>query len=248
MINIAVSGDGDTASIGMGQFVHVLRRNLPLLYVVENNGVYGLTKGQFSATSDRGSAMKKGDVNKFESIDLCSMAIDLGCGFVGRSFSGDAKQMVPLLKGGLRHRGLAFLDVISPCITFNNHEGSTKSYKFMKDNHQLIHEIGFVPSYTPIEVDYAPGTVKTVQLPDGSHITLKKIERDYDPTNRKAALDLLVEAEEKGIFLTGLFYVDPNSVPFQDVEKLSQTPLVEMSMDTLRPPESVLTEIMNELK
>lgn len=248
MVNIAVSGDGDTASIGMGQFVHIIRRNVPLLYIIENNGVYGLTKGQFSATSDRGSVLKKGDVNRLQGIDLCLMALELGCGYVGRSFSGDAKQMVPLLKGGLSHRGTAVLDVISPCITFNNHEGSTKSYKFVKDHDEAIHEIGFVPSYTAIEVDYDHGTTKVVDFPDGARITLKKIERDYDPTNRQAAFDALHEAQNNGHLLTGLFYIHPDSVPFAEVEQMVETPLVQLSIEQLRPAKSALDEVMESLK
>lgn len=249
MVNIAVSGDGDTASIGMGQFVHIVRRNVPLLYIIENNGVYGLTKGQFSATSDKGSVQKKGETNVLQGIDLCLLALDLGCGYVGRSFSGDAKQMVPLIKGGLSHKGTAVLDVISPCITFNNHEGSTKSYKFVKEHEEHLHEIGFVPSYTPIDVDYDQGSTKVVALPDGSHLTLKKIERDYDPTNKKAAMDMLSShAEKGGSFLTGLFYINPDTIPFQDVISMAETPLVEMSIDKLRPPKSVLDEVMDSLK
>jgi 2-oxoglutarate ferredoxin oxidoreductase subunit beta len=247
MVNIAISGDGDTASIGMGQFVHVVRRNLPLLYIIENNGVYGLTKGQFSATSDIGSVQKKGDKNRFNPIDLCILALDLGCDYVGRSFSGDAKQMVPMVQGALSHKGTAILDVISPCITFNNHEGSTKSYKFVKDNEEAIHEIGFVPSYTPIDVDYDPGTTKVVSLPDGAKLTLKKI-KDHDPTNRKAAMDLLHSAREEGHLLTGLFYVNPDTTPFPQVIELAETPLVELSIEKLRPPKSALDEVMDNLK
>ncbi len=248
MVNIAVSGDGDTASIGVGQFTHLIRRNIPLLYIVENNGVYGLTKGQFSATSDVGSLQKKGEANRFHPIDLCLLALELGCDYVARSFSGDAKQMVPLIKGGLSHRGTAVIDVISPCITFNNHEGSTKSYKFVKEHDDAIHEIGFVPSYTPINVDYDQGTTKVVTLPDGAHITLKKIHKDHDPTNRKAALNLLHEAREAGHFLTGLFYINPDSKPFQEVIWESETPLVEYSIEQLRPSKHVLDEVMESLK
>lgn len=248
MMNIAVSGDGDTASIGMGQFVHIIRRNVPLLYIIENNGVYGLTKGQFSATSDKGSLQKKGEVNTLESIDLCLLALELGCGYVGRSFSGDAKQMVPLIKGGLSHKGTAVLDVISPCITFNNHEGSTKSYKFVKDHDQAIHEIGFVPSYTPLDVDYDHGTTKIIDLPNGSHLTLKKIDRDYDPTNRQAAFEVLHRARSEGSLLTGLFYINPDTVPFQDVMKLAETPLVQLSLSELRPSKTALDEVMESLK
>src|SRR5512147_2539742 len=172
LLSIGVSGDGDTASIGMGQFVHLLRRNIPMIYIMENNGVYGLTKGQFSATADMGSRLKTGVINELPAIDCCVLAIELGCGFVGRSFAGDPKQLVALLQGALAHRGTAFLDVISPCVTFNNHEGSTKSYKYAKEMEELIHEVNFVPFYEPISADYSEGTTKVVELHDGSHITL----------------------------------------------------------------------------
>ena len=248
MVNIAVSGDGDTASIGMGQFIHVIRRNIPLLYIIENNGVYGLTKGQFSATSDLGSVLKKGEVNRYHPIDLCALALELGCDYVARSFSGDSKQMVPILKGGLSHRGTAIVDVISPCITFNNHEGSTKAYKFVKEHDELLHDISFVPHYTPIDVDYDAGSTKVVEFPDHSKVTLKKIKRDYDPTDRRAAIDLLYEAQKEGAFLTGLFYVNPKTTPYSEVARLAETPLVQLKVEQLRPPESALKEVMEGLK
>ncbi len=247
MVNIAVSGDGDTASIGMGQFVHIVRRNIPLLYIIENNGVYGLTKGQFSATSDLGSVLKKGEVNSLNPIDLCVLALELGCDYVARSFSGDAKQMVPILKGGLSHKGTSIVDVISPCITFNNHEGSTKSYKFVKDHDEILQEVGFVPQYTPIDVDYADGTTKVVDFPDGAKITLKKVHRDYDPTDRKAALDILYQARQEGLLLTGLFYVNPKTTPYQEILKVAETPLVQLSVEQLRPKPEALNEIMQSL-
>ena len=165
LLSIGVSGDGDTASIGAGQFVHLLRRNVPMVYIVENNGVYGLTKGQFSATADAGSKLKTGVVNDLPAIDLCAIAIELGCGYVARSFSGDMKQLVGLLKGALAHRGTALLDVISPCVTFNNHDSSTKSYKWAKDHEIPIHEIGFIPYYEEISVDYDPGTTQDDRAP-----------------------------------------------------------------------------------
>lgn len=248
MINIAVSGDGDTASIGMGQFVHICRRNIPLLYIIENNGVYGLTKGQFSATADQGSVLKKGSTNPYEAIDLCMIALNMGCGFVGRSFSGDGKQLLPLLKGGIKHSGLAVLDVISPCITFNNHAGSTKSYPFVRENDQVLQELGFYDVKDPIEVDYAEGEAKVIWLHDGSKITLKKLERDYDPTNRQQAMDCLYEAKKQGQLLTGLFYIDPDSVPYQEVESLAEQPLVEMTQEQLMPPKAALDQIMDDLK
>src|SRR5512136_1817798 len=184
LIAIGVSGDGDTASIGIGHFVHMLRRNVPMIYVMENNGVYGLTKGQFSATADPGSVLKTGVINDLPAIDCCALAIQLGCGYVARSFAGDPKQLVALLEGALAHKGTAFLDVISPCVTFNNHEGSTKSYKHAKESEELLHEIGFVPFYEQISVDYQAGTTQVVEMHDGSRITLKKLDRDYDPTSK----------------------------------------------------------------
>src|SRR5436309_12103508 len=199
---IGVSGDGDTASIGMGQFIHLLRRNVPMIYLVENNGVYGLTKGQFSATADQGSKLKTGVINDLPAIDLCILAIELGCGYVARSFAGDPKQLVALLEGALAHRGTAFLDVISPCVTFNNHEESTKSYKHAKENEELLHEIGFGPFYEQIRVDYEEGTTNVVELHDGSHIVLRKLERDFDHMNKAASLRLILVAHDHGQFLT----------------------------------------------
>jgi 2-oxoglutarate ferredoxin oxidoreductase subunit beta len=204
LLYIGVSGDGDTASIGAGQFVHLLRRNLPMIYIVENNGVYGLTKGQFSATADLGSKLKTGVVNDLPAMDLCALAIELGCGYVARSFSGDMKQLLALIKGAIAHRGTALLDVISPCVTFNNHEDSTKSYKWAKDHEIPIQEIGFVPFFEEIQVDYDPGTTQDVVLHDGSHIRLRKLREDYDAMNKMAALGLLHEGQEKQEFLTGL--------------------------------------------
>src|SRR6476646_1954741 len=209
LLAIGVSGDGDTASIGAGQFVHLLRRNVPMVYIVENNGVYGLTKGQFSATADAGSKLKTGVVNDLPAIDLCAMAIELGCGYVARSFSGDMKQLVGLLKGALAHRGTALLDVISPCVTFNNHDTSTKSYKWAKDNEIPIHEIGFIPYYEEISVEYDPGTTQEVTLHDGSRIRLKKLREEYDAMDKAKALMLCQESAQKQEFLTGLIYVEP---------------------------------------
>lgn len=248
LLTIGVSGDGDTASIGAGQFVHLLRRNVPMIYVVENNGVYGLTKGQFSATADVGSKLKTGVVNDLPAIDLCAMAIELGCGYVARSFSGDMKQLVGLLKGAIAHRGTALLDVISPCVTFNNHESSTKSYKWAKDHEIPIHEIGFVPYFEEIHVDYDPGTTQDVQLHDGSHIRLKKLRADYDATDKNAAFALLHEAQEKTEFLTGLIYVDPNKKDFLSLLDLPEEPLVTLSPDRVRPSREALERMMEELR
>ena len=244
---IGISGDGDTASIGLGQFMHILRRNVPMVYIIDNNGVYGLTKGQFSATADKGSKLKSGLANDFPPIDCCAMAIELKCSFVARSFSGDNKQLVPLIKAALSHKGTALLDVISPCITFNNHEGSTMSYDAVRAHDIPLHEIGFVPSYEPIKAEFEPGTTKDIELPDGSHVRLKKTNRDYDPTNRIAALDAIEQSRSKGEWLTGLLYIREGEPDYNTLMHLSQTPLAQMGEKELRPSEAVLKEIMGEL-
>jgi len=208
LLALGVSGDGDTASIGMGQFVHLMRRNLPMIYIIEDNGVYGLTKGQFSATADLGSKLKTGVLNDLPPIDTCAMAITLGATFVGRSFSGDKKQLHSMLKAAIAHKGTVMLDVVSPCTTFNDHEGSTKSYKWMKDHEEPIQDISFVPAFEDITVEYDPGTTIEVTMHDGSSLRLSKIEEDYDPTNRLQAIQRLHEAHEKGEALTGVFYVN----------------------------------------
>ena len=243
LLTIGVSGDGDTASIGAGQFVHLLRRNVPMIY-----GVYGLTKGQFSATADLGSKLKTGVVNDLPAIDLCAMAIELGCAYVARSFSGDMKQLLALLKGAIAHRGTALLDVISPCVTFNNHEDSTKSYKWAKEHEVAIQEIGFVPFFEEITVDYDPGTTQDVVLHDGSHIRLKKLREDYDPTNKRAAFELLREAQEKNEFLTGLIYVEPSKKDFLSLLGLPEEPLATLPMERVRPPREALEKMMEELR
>ncbi len=248
LLSIGVSGDGDTASIGAGQFMHLLRRNVPMIYIVENNGVYGLTKGQFSATADLGSKLKTGVVNDLPAIDLCAMAIELGCAYVARSFSGDMKQLLALLKGAISHRGTALLDVISPCVTFNNHEDSTKSYKWAKDHEIPIQEIGFVPYFDEITVDYDPGTTQDVTLHDGSHIRLKKLREDYDATDKRAAFNLLHEAQEKGEFLTGLIYVEPQKKDFLALLDLPAEPLATLPLERVRPGREALEKMMEELR
>jgi 2-oxoglutarate/2-oxoacid ferredoxin oxidoreductase subunit beta len=248
LVGIGVSGDGDTASIGAGQFVHLLRRNVPMVYIVENNGVYGLTKGQFSATADAGSKLKTGVVNDLPAIDLCAMAIELGCGYVARSFSGDMKQLVALLKGALAHRGTALLDVISPCVTFNNHDSSTKSYKWAKDHEIPIHEIGFIPYFEEIAVEYDPGTTQDVELHDGSHIRLRKLREDYDATDKKKALLLCQDSQEKTEFLTGLIYAEPRKKDFFELSGVAGEPIVSVSDANLRPPAKALDEIMEALQ
>lgn len=244
---LAVSGDGDTASIGMGQFCHVVRRNIPMVYIVENNGVYGLTKGQFSATADLGSKLKTGVVNELPPIDLCGLAIELGCGFVARSFAGDPKQLVALLKAALSHRGTAVLDVISPCVTFNNHEGSTKSYKHARESEIPLHELGFVPFFEQIAVEYEPGSVQEVQFHDGSRITLKKTDKNYDPSNRDLAIDTIDRAAKEQQFLTGLLYIDEEKPDFTSIMDLTETPLARLQGDTIRPGKQALDEIMASL-
>ena len=248
LLSIGVSGDGDTASIGMGQFVHMLRRNVPIVYVMENNGVYGLTKGQFSATADAGSKLKTGVLNEFPSIDCCILAIELGCGYVARSFAGDPKQLVALLEGALSHRGTSFLDVISPCVTFNNHEGSTKSYKHSKDAEELLHEISYVPQYEQITVDYAEGTTQVVELHDGSHLTLKKLEREHNPLNKPETLRLLRDSNAKGEFLTGLIYIDPGKPDLIDVLNLHDEALATLPASRIRPSPQALEEINESLR
>ncbi len=248
LIAIGVSGDGDTASIGTGQFVHLLRRNIPMIYIMENNGVYGLTKGQFSATADPGSKLKTGVVNDLPAIDCCALAIELGCGYVARSFAGDPKQLVALLQGALGHKGTAFLDVISPCVTFNNHEGSTKSYKHAKETEELLHEIGFVPFYEQITVEYGEGTSTVVELHDGSHITLRKLTRDFDPQNSIESLRILRESHRKGEFLTGLLYIDPTKPDFTALLDMHEQPLAHLQADLVRPGPAALREIMESLR
>src|SRR5215471_11587135 len=247
LVSIGVSGDGDTASIGMGQFVHLLRRNVPMIYIIENNGVYGLTKGQFSATADVGSKAKKGFINELPPIDVCAMAIELGCNFVARSFAGDPKQLLALLKAALGHKGTALFDIISPCVTFNNHEGSTKSYKFAKEHEELLHEISFVPFFEQITVDYAEGETKDVELHDGSHIRLRKTAHDYDPTNKAQALNMLRSSQDSNEFLTGLIYINEEKPDFLTQLKMVDAPLATLPQERVQPSPEDLKEIMAEL-
>ena len=245
---IGVSGDGDTASIGMGQFKHVMRRNVQMVYIVENNGVYGLTKGQFSATADEGQTLKYAGTNELPPIDICMEAIMAGCGFVARSFSGDAKQVRELLKGALSHGGTAVLDIISPCVAFNNLDSSTKSYSYGKDHEEPLHLIGWVPPAEEIEVEaYAPGEVQVVELHDGSHIQLRKLEEDYDPTDKMGAMHRLMWAEEKREFITGLIYYDDKRPSLAAANHLTETPLAHLPADRIRPSAESLDAIMQSL-
>jgi 2-oxoglutarate ferredoxin oxidoreductase subunit beta len=245
---VGVSGDGDTASIGIGQFVHLMRRNLPILYIIEDNGVYGLTKGQFSATADLGSRLKTGVVNDLPAIDTCALAIQLGATFVGRSFSGDKKQLLTMLKAALAHKGTVMLDVISPCVTFNDHEGSTKSYKFMKDHDEPINEPTFVPAFEEIDVDYEPGAAFEATMHDGSKLHLRKLEEDYDPTSKAGALKRLAESHEKNEVLTGVFYVDPVATNFMELLNLTDRPLATLPPELTRPPREALDKAMEALR
>ncbi len=242
---VGVSGDGDTGSIGMGQFKHLMRRNVRMVYIVENNGVYGLTKGQFSATADEGQDLKYAGHNDFPAIDLCLEAIVAGCGFVARSFAGDAKQVRELLKAALSHRGTAMLDIISPCVAFNNDDASSKSYGFGRSHEHALQEIGYVPPAEEIIIgDYDPGELKVVELHDGSHIKLRKLEHDFDPGDRMAAIARLVRAHAGSEFITGLIYYDPSRPSLAEVSHLGEQPLAALPDELLRPPPEALDEMM----
>ncbi|GIV79876.1 2-oxoacid:ferredoxin oxidoreductase subunit beta [Litorilinea aerophila] len=243
---IGVSGDGDTASIGIGQFKHAMRRNLPLVYIVENNGVYGLTKGQFSATADLGQQLKYAGVNDLPPLDICIEALAANATFVARSFAGDAKQVETLLKAALSHRGIAVLDIISPCVTFNNHETSTKSYSWGKEHEIPLHDLDFIPSYEEIEIDDYDDEVE-IQLHDGSWIVLKKLAEDHDPTDRLAAYRVLEEARREQKLLTGLFYVNEEQPDMLELLNLVDEPLVSLPTELLRPSRESLEEVMAAL-
>jgi 2-oxoglutarate ferredoxin oxidoreductase subunit beta len=248
LIALGVSGDGDTASIGVGQFVHLMRRNLPIIYIIEDNGVYGLTKGQFSATADLGSKLKSGVLNDLPPIDTCTLAIQLGATFVGRSFSGDKRQLGTMLKAAIAHHGTVMLDVVSPCVTFNDHEGSTKSYKYVKEHEETLQEMSFVPHFEEIDVEYDPGTTVNVTMHDGSHLQLRKLEEDYDPTDRIQAITRLTEAHDKGEVLTGLFYVNTKAPSFLDMLNMVDQPLATLPEGMTRPGREVLEAAMEELR
>jgi 2-oxoglutarate ferredoxin oxidoreductase subunit beta len=248
LVALGVSGDGDSASIGIGQFVHLMRRNLPMIYIIEDNGVYGLTKGQFSATADVGSKLKTGVINDLPPIDTCAMAIELGATFVGRSFSGDKRQLHSMLKAAIAHNGTVMLDVVSPCVTFNDHEGSTKSYKYMKDHEEPLQDINFVPHFEEIDVEYDAGSTLEVTMHDGSRLRLHKLETTYDPTDRIEAIRRLHEAHEKGEVLTGVFYIHPTKPSFVDVLNMTDEPLATLPESLVRPSRAVLEQCMEELR
>ena len=244
MMAIGVSGDGDTGAIGIGQFVHLMRRNLPLVYIIEDNGCYGLTKGQFSPTADLGSTLKNGVVNDLPPIDTCALAIELGASFVARSFSGDKKQLLAILKASLAHRGTAMIDVISPCVTFNDHEGSTKSYAYAKDHDEPTGEVNFVPFFEDISVDYDPGTTTAVTMHDGSKLFLKKVAEDYNPTDKLSAIRLLHETAARGEFATGILYIEPDKDDFLTLLNIVDEPLAFLPLESVRPGRDVLDEVM----
>jgi 2-oxoglutarate ferredoxin oxidoreductase subunit beta len=248
MMALGVSGDGDTASIGIGQFVHLMRRNLPMIYIIEDNGVYGLTKGQFSATADIGSKLKTGVINELPPIDTCALAIQLGATFVGRSFSGDKKQLLSMLKAAIAHKGTVMLDVISPCVTFNDHEGSTKSYKFMQEYDEPINEVGFIASFDEIDVDYDSGQVYDVEMHDGSSLRLRKLHEDYDPTDKANAVRTLMESHANNEVLTGVLYINTEQPTFIDQLGIVDEPLATLPESMVRPPKSALDALMTNLQ
>lgn len=245
---IGVSGDGDSASIGMGQFAHVVRRNLNMMYVVENNGCYGLTKGQDSATADVGSVSKAGSVNPYEPIDLVSVALQLGATFVARSFSGDKAQLIPLIKAALAHPGFALIDVVSPCVTFNNNSGSTKSYDYVREHIDTTAMVDFVPVHDEITAHYEPGSKEDVTMHDGSVIHLNKLHQEWDPTNRQSALNAIADAKAKGEILTGLLFIDTESRELHDTLDTVHKPLNSLTEKELCPGSSVLESINASLR
>jgi 2-oxoglutarate/2-oxoacid ferredoxin oxidoreductase subunit beta len=246
MIAIGISGDGDTGAIGIGQFVHLMRRNVPIVYIIEDNGCYGLTKGQFSPTADVGSVLKSGVVNDLPPIDTCMLAIQLGATFVARSFSGDKKQLLSILKASLAHRGTAMIDVISPCVTFNDHEGSTKSYAYAKEHDEILGDVSFVPFFEDISVEYDPGTTTAVSMHDGSKLYLKKVAEDYNPTDKLSAMRLLHETAHRGEFATGVLYIEPDKDDLLTQLNIVDEPLATLPLDRIRPGRDVLDLVMEE--
>ena len=243
LIGLGVSGDGDTGSIGFGQYKHMLRRNVDMVYIIENNGVYGLTKGQFSATADMGQELKYAGKNELPPIDLCLEAIASGAGFVARSFAGDPKQVQQLLKAAISYHGTAVLDIISPCVTFNNSDLSTKGYNWGKDHEEALHEVRYVMPAEEITVEYDEGEVKDVIMHDGSTILLRKLDKDYEPRDKYAAMRLLEEAREKQQFITGLIYIDQQRPNLVEREHLTDVPLVHLPPEKLRPSREALDKI-----
>lgn len=248
LIAIGVSGDGDTGSIGMGQYKHLMRRNIPMVYIIENNGVYGLTKGQFSATADLNQVNKyAGGINNLTPFDLCYEAIICGAGFVARSFSGDKNQVQALLEAALNYNGLAVLDIISPCVTFNDHLESSKGYEWVKKYNEIINDVTFVMEKETIEVDYAEGESITVQMHDGGYVRLNKLSKDHDPRDRASAIRLLESHQNPEDIITGLIYINEDQANGHDLMNLPETPLVELGASDLRPSEETFKKIMRDL-
>src|SRR6186713_3674083 len=248
LIYLGVSGDGDSASIGIGQFAHVMRRGVNMTYIVENNGVYGLTKGQFSATADRGSKSKRGALNADESIDLAALALQLGASFVARSFSGDKTQLVPIIKAAIAHKGAAFIDVISPCVAFNNHAGSTKSFDFVRMHNEAVNRLDFISQRMPIEVKYEPGTVEIVEQHDGSKLALRKLDADYGLHDRAAALGFLQHHAAKGQIVTGLLYVEKEPEDLHAHLRTVDAPLNALDEKELCPGQAALEKFNASLR
>ena len=245
---IGVSGDGDTASIGMGQFIHLVRRNVPMVYIVENNGVYGLTKGQFSATSDHEQTLKYAGLNPFMPVDICMQALTANGGFIARSFAGDPKQVKELIKAALSFEGTAVLDIISPCVTFNNRDESTKSYSWGREHQDPLHDVTYVPKQQEIQVEYEAGETTEVKLHDGSSLMLKKIDEEYDPTDRAAAIQLLESARANQVLATGLIYINTDQDSLQNAEQMIERPLSGLTEGELRPSEDSLLEVLEGFK
>jgi 2-oxoglutarate ferredoxin oxidoreductase subunit beta len=243
LLGLGVSGDGDTASIGMGQFKHIMRRNVPMVYVVENNGVYGLTKGQFSATAEEGLSLKKQGQNRYMPVDIVWEAVVANASFVARSFAGDPKQVKELLKAAMSHKGIAILDIISPCVTFNNQDVSHHSYTWGREHEVALHELSYVPPAEDILVDYEEGTAIEVEMHDGSQILLRKLEHDYDPTDRAGILCMLEEANRLGELITGLIYINPGQKSLFDMYNLVDEPLNRLTEERLRPPKETIAEL-----
>jgi 2-oxoglutarate/2-oxoacid ferredoxin oxidoreductase subunit beta len=248
LIYLGVSGDGDSASIGFGQFAHAIRRGVDMVYIVENNGVYGLTKGQFSATADRGSKSKRGAINNDSSIDLIAIALQLGASFVARSFSGDKQQLVPIIKAAIEHKGAAFIDCISPCVAFNNHVGSTKSFDYVRDHNEAVNYLDFITPRAPIKVDYDPGSVEIVEQHDGSKLALRKLDADYDVHDRLAAMSFLQHHAAKGQIVTGLLYVERDSEDLHTHLNTVEAPLNTLSEKQLCPGSATLDKINSSLR
>ena len=248
LIYLGVSGDGDSASIGFGQFAHSIRRGVNMTYIVENNGVYGLTKGQFSATADRGSKSKRGVTNTDSAIDLVGIALQLGASFVARSFSGDKTQLVPLIEAAIKHSGSAFIDVISPCVAFNNHVGSTKSFDYVREHNESVNRLDIIEARAPITADYAPGTVETITQHDGSVLRFRKLHADYDPQDRIQAMTYLQQRHAAGEIVTGLLYVEPEAHDLHDHFETVEKPLNELADSELVPGNAALQKLNASLR